>query len=73
MLFKIVSLSDYHDIAINGTIASVLPVDVHTVNETTSSVIPDDLYRVSSQLVPMIWFHLLQYPWSSKRDYFKYH
>jgi hypothetical protein len=25
------------DIAINGTIASVLPVDVHTVNETTSS------------------------------------
>ena len=37
------------DIAINGTIASVLPVDVHRVNETTSSVLPDDLYRVSSQ------------------------
>ena len=36
------------DIAINGTIASVLPVDVHTVNETTSSVLSDDLYRVSS-------------------------
>jgi hypothetical protein len=36
------------DIAINGTIASVLPGDVHTVNETTSSVLPDDLYRVSS-------------------------
>jgi hypothetical protein len=31
------------DIAINGTIASVLPGDVHTVNETTSSVLPDDL------------------------------
>jgi hypothetical protein len=28
------------DIAINGTIASVLPVDVHRVNETTSSVLP---------------------------------
>ena len=37
------------DIAINGTIASVLPVDVHRVNETTSSVLPDDFYRVSSQ------------------------
>ena len=37
------------DIAINGTIASVLPVDVHRVNETTSSVLPDDLYRVTSQ------------------------
>jgi hypothetical protein len=36
------------DIAINGTIASVLPVDVHRVNETTSSVLPDHLYRVSS-------------------------
>jgi hypothetical protein len=30
------------DIAINGTISSVLPGDVHTVNETTSSVLPDD-------------------------------
>ena len=38
------------DIAINGTIASVLPGDVHTVNETTSSVLPDDLYRVNSHL-----------------------
>jgi hypothetical protein len=36
------------DIAINGTIASVLPGDVHTVNETTSSVLPDHLYRVNS-------------------------
>ena len=36
------------DIAINRTIASVLPVDVHRVNETTSSALPDDLYRVSS-------------------------
>jgi hypothetical protein len=29
------------DIAINGTISSVLPGDVHRVNETTSSVLPD--------------------------------
>jgi hypothetical protein len=36
------------DIAVNGTIASVLPGDVHRVNESTSSVLPDDLYRVSS-------------------------
>jgi hypothetical protein len=36
------------DIAINETIASVLPGDVHTVNETTSSVPPDDLYRVNT-------------------------
>jgi hypothetical protein len=36
------------DIAINETIASVLPVDVHRVNETTSSVPPDDLYRVNT-------------------------
>jgi hypothetical protein len=28
------------DIAINETISSVLPGDVHTVNETTSSVPP---------------------------------
>jgi hypothetical protein len=35
-------------IAINGTISSVLPGDVHTVNETTSSVPPDDLYRVNT-------------------------
>ena len=35
------------DIAVNGTIASVLPVDVHRVNETTSSVLPDHLYRVN--------------------------
>ena len=37
------------DIAINGTIASVLSGDVHRVNEITSSVLPDHLYRVSSQ------------------------
>ena len=36
------------DIAINGTISSVLPGDVHTVNETTALVLPDDLYRVNS-------------------------
>jgi hypothetical protein len=36
------------DIAINGTIASLLPGDVHTVDETTSSVLPDHLYRVNS-------------------------
>ena len=36
------------DIAINGTIASVLQGDVHRVNETTSSVLPDHLYRVNS-------------------------
>jgi hypothetical protein len=36
------------DIAVNGTIASVLPGDVHRVNESTSSVLPDHLYRVSS-------------------------
>ena len=35
------------NIAVNGTIASVLPGDVHRVNETTSSVLPDHLYRVS--------------------------
>ena len=35
------------DIAINGTISSVLPGDVHRVNETTSSVLPDHLYRVN--------------------------
>ena len=35
------------DIAVNGTIASILPVDVHRVNETTSSVLPDHLYRVN--------------------------
>jgi hypothetical protein len=46
------------DIAINGTISSVLPGDVHRVNETTSSVLPDDLYRVSR----------LQYQWSSERE-----
>jgi hypothetical protein len=43
------------DIAINGTIASVLQGDVHTVNETTSSVLPDHLYRVSTDaMVPFI-------------------
>ena len=36
------------DIAINGTIASVLLGVVQRVNETTSSVLPDDLYRVNS-------------------------
>jgi hypothetical protein len=36
-----------YDIAINGTIASVLPGDVQRVNESTSSVLPDDLYRVN--------------------------
>jgi hypothetical protein len=40
------------DIAVNGTIASVLPGDVQRVNETTS----------------LLWFHLLQYPWSSERE-----
>jgi hypothetical protein len=43
------------DIAINRTISSVLPGDVHRVNETTSSVLPDDLYRVSTDaMVPFI-------------------
>ena len=36
------------DIAVNGTIASVLPGDVHRVIETTSSVLPYHLYRVNS-------------------------
>jgi hypothetical protein len=36
------------DIAINGTISSVLPGDVHRVNGTTSSVLPDHLYRVNT-------------------------
>jgi hypothetical protein len=36
------------DIAINGTIASVLPGDVHRVNETTSSV-------VTANSIKMVW------------------
>jgi hypothetical protein len=43
------------NIAINETIASVLPGDVHTVNETTSSVLPDDLYRVTANSIKMVW------------------
>jgi hypothetical protein len=47
------------DIAINGTIASVLPGDVHRVNETTSSVLPDHLYiniiEVTANSIKMAW------------------
>jgi hypothetical protein len=44
------------DIAINGTIASVLPIDVRRVNETTSSVVPDDLLdlAVNSMIFKMV-------------------
>jgi hypothetical protein len=46
------------DIAINGTIASILPVDVHRVTETTSLVLPDHLYRVSevtANSIKIVW------------------
>jgi quercetin dioxygenase-like cupin family protein len=46
------------DIAVNGTIASVLPGDVHRVNETTSS-----------DMVSFIAISVV----ISKRDHFKYH
>jgi hypothetical protein len=45
------------DIAINGTIASVLPVDVMWFQ----------LYE-HRLVVPMRWCHLLQYQWSSERE-----
>jgi hypothetical protein len=44
------------DIAINETISSVLPGDVHTVNETTSSVPPDlNIIEVSVNSIKMVW------------------
>lgn len=36
------------DIAVNGTIASVLPDDVHRVNGTTEAFLSDDAYLVIS-------------------------
>lgn len=36
------------DIAVNGTIASVLPDDVHMVNGTTEAFLSDDAYLVIS-------------------------
>jgi hypothetical protein len=47
------------DIAVNGTIASVLPGDVHRVNETTSSV-PEretilNIIEVTANSIKMVW------------------